>query len=124
MVRKNIQPVGYCPIGSLGRPERDRTLEDTVGMEDPVVVRIAEAHGVHPAAVCLKWAIQRGLVTIFFSTPPRNYKANIACTVSAPLTNTEMEALSKIDKNCRLVKGQVFTWNGSQKWEDLWELDT
>ena len=30
-VRSNgMVPVGYCPIGSPGRPERDRTAEDTV----------------------------------------------------------------------------------------------
>jgi alcohol dehydrogenase (NADP+) len=123
MVSKDIQPIGYCPIGSPGRPERDRTPEDTVDMEDPVIVRIGEAHGIHPAAVCLKWAIQRGLIVIPFSSTPRNYKANIACSVSAPLTDAEMDDISKIDKNCRLVKGQVFTWEGSRGWEDLWDLD-
>lgn len=123
MVSKDIQPIGYCPIGSPGRPERDRTPEDTVDMEDPVIVRIAEAHGVHPAAVCLKWAIQRGLIVIPFSSTPRNYQANIACSVSAPLTDAEMDDISKIDRNCRLVKGQVFTWEGSRGWEDLWDLD-
>ena len=35
-VRANgIEPVGYSPIGSPGRPERDRTSEDTVDIEDP-----------------------------------------------------------------------------------------
>ena len=123
MVGKDIQPIGYCPLGSPGRPERDRTPEDTVDMEDPVIVSVAEAHGIHPAAVCLKWAIQRGLIVIPFSSTPRNYRSNIACSVSAPLTDAEMDAISKIDKNCRLVKGQVFTWDGSRGWEDLWDLD-
>ena len=44
------------PIGSPGRPERDRTPEDTVDIEDPVIVAIARRLGVHPAVVCLKWA--------------------------------------------------------------------
>ena len=29
VVDNGIQPIGYCPIGSPGRPERDRTREDT-----------------------------------------------------------------------------------------------
>ena len=29
VVEHGIEPVGYCPIGSPGRPERDRTPEDT-----------------------------------------------------------------------------------------------
>ena len=56
VVENGMKPVGYCPIGSPGRPERDRTPEDTAPTEDPVIVRIAERHGIHPAVVCIKWA--------------------------------------------------------------------
>ncbi|MGO8908676.1 MAG: aldo/keto reductase, partial [Bradyrhizobium sp.] len=59
-VENGVQPIGYCPIGSPGRPERDRTPEDSVPTEDPVIVKIAERHGIHPAGVCIKWAVQRG----------------------------------------------------------------
>ena len=39
-VRANgIEPVGYCPVGSPNRPERDRTPDDTVDIEDPVIVQ-------------------------------------------------------------------------------------
>jgi alcohol dehydrogenase (NADP+) len=123
LVKNDIQPIGFCPLGSPGRPERDRTPEDTVDVEDPVIIKIAEAHGIHPATVCLKWAIQRGLIVIPFSTTPRNYTGNLACSVSAPLTDEEMKAIGRIDKKCRLIKGQVFTWEGSSGWEDLWDVD-
>ncbi len=39
VVDNGIQPIGYCPIGSPGRPERDRTPEDTSPTEDPVIRR-------------------------------------------------------------------------------------
>ena len=55
------------PIGSPTRPDRDRTPDDTVDIEDPVIVRIAERLNVHPAVVCVKWAVQRGQVPIPFS---------------------------------------------------------
>jgi alcohol dehydrogenase (NADP+) len=55
-----IQPVGYSPIGSPGRPERDRTPEDLADTEMSVVVKIAETHGIHPVEVCLKWASSAG----------------------------------------------------------------
>jgi alcohol dehydrogenase (NADP+) len=42
VVENGIQAIGYSPIGSPGRPERDRTLEDTSPTEDPVIVKIAE----------------------------------------------------------------------------------
>ena len=31
--------------------------------------------------------------------------------------------ISMIDKNCRLIKGQVFLWETAKGWEDLWDLD-
>lgn len=123
LVAHDIQPIGFCPLGSPGRPERDRAPGDTVDMEDPVILRIAKAHGIHPAAVCLKWAIQRGLVVIPFSTRRRNYRANLFCATTPPLTDEEMSEIAGIDRNCRLIKGQVFTWEGSRGWEDLWDLD-
>ncbi|MDT8389108.1 MAG: aldo/keto reductase [Lentisphaeria bacterium] len=123
-VRDNgIVPVGYCPLGSPNRPERDRTPDDTVDMEDPVLVEIAEAHAAHPAAVCLKWGVQRGQVVIPMSANRRNYLANLRCVTTPPLTDEEMNRLSRIDRNNRLIKGHVFLWKDDQTWEDLWDLD-
>ena len=34
-----------------------------------------------------------------------------------------MQAVAKIDKNCRLIKGQVFLWKQIQPWRDLWDED-
>ncbi len=118
-----IVPIGYCPVGSPARPERDRTPEDTVDTEDPVIVKIAQRLGVHPAVVCVKWAVQRGQIPIPQSVTRRNYIANLACTTTPPLTDDDMRAISRIDKNCRLVKGQVFLWKANQTWEALWDLD-
>ena len=123
-VRQNgIVPIGYCPVGSPARPERDRTPEDTVDTEDPVIVKIAQRLGVHPAVVCVKWAVQRGQIPIPQSVTRRNYIANLACTTTPPLTDDDMRAISGIDRNCRLVKGQVFLWKAGQTWEALWDLD-
>lgn len=119
----DIQPIGFSPIGSPGRPERDRAPGDTVDVDDPVVTKIAEDHGIHPAVVCIKWAVQRGQVPIPFSTKRRNYMSNLRAAAEDPLTQEEMDALAGVDKNCRLIKGQVFLWKDDQSWEDLWDLD-
>ncbi len=118
-----IAPVGYSPVGSPARPERDRTPHDTVDIEDPVIVAIAHRLGVHPAVVCVKWSAQRGATPIPFSTRRANYVANLECVASAPLTGDEMRAIAAIDRNCRLIKGQVFLWKQDQSWEDLWDMD-
>jgi len=123
VVERGIQPIGFAPIGSPARPDRDRTPEDTVDTEDPVIVEIAARLGVHPAVVCVKWAVQRGQVPIPFSTRPANYLANLRAVVEDPLTHDEMRAIAGIDRNSRLIKGQVFLWKEGQGWEALWDLD-
>ncbi len=115
--------VGYCPVGSPARPERDRTPTDTVDIEDPVLVGIAARHGIHPATLCVKWAEQRGQVPIPMSTNPRNMLANIRSLLEPPLSAEEMAAIAATDKGSRLIKGQVFLWQGARGWEDLWDLD-
>jgi diketogulonate reductase-like aldo/keto reductase len=123
VVDNGIQPIGYCPIGSPGRPERDRTREDTAPTEDPVIIRIAQNLVIHPAEVCIKWAVQRGQTPIPFSVNPRNYLANLQAAASGPLTGHEMQEIAKLDRNCRLIKGQVFLWKDGQTWEDLWDVN-
>lgn len=123
VVDNGIVPVGYSPLGSPGRPERDRTPEDTAPTEDPVIMKIAARHGMHPAVVCIKWALQRGQVPIPFSVKPKNYLSNLRAVLEDPLTADEMKQIAAIDRNCRLIKGQVFLWKEGQSWEALWDTD-
>jgi diketogulonate reductase-like aldo/keto reductase len=120
VVENGIQPIGYCPIGSPGRPARDRTPEDTAPTEDPVILKIAQRHGIHPAAVCIKWAVQRGQTPIPFSI--NHYHANLLGVTGDPLSDEEMREIAAIDRNCRLIKGEVFLWKDGQTWEDLWDV--
>lgn len=123
LVERGIQPIGYSPIGSPKRPERDRTSDDTVDIEDPVIVSIAERLHLHPAEVCIKWGVQRGEVVIPFSVSPTKIVNNLKAVMSNAITHEEMQQIAGIDKNCRLIKGQVFLWEGAKSWEDLWDLN-
>ncbi len=123
VVQQGILPIAYSPIGSPGRPDRDRTPDDSVDTEDPVIVGIAGRLGVTPAAVCLMWAVRRGQVPIPFSTRPAHLLANLRAAVDDRLTPDDMAAIATIDRGCRLIKGQVFLWKDGQSWEDLWDLD-
>ncbi|HTY81653.1 MAG TPA: hypothetical protein VMB24_02625, partial [Dehalococcoidales bacterium] len=58
-----------------------------------------------------------------FSVSESHYTNNLRCTIEDPLTDNEMKILEGVDKNCRLIKGQVFLWEGAKNWEDLWDLD-
>ncbi len=116
-----LEPIGFCPLGSPNRPERDRTPEDTSPLQDPVIVSIAQRRGIHPAEVCLKWAMQRGQTPIPMSTVRAHYLSNLRCTVAEPLSDEEMQRIAGIAASCRMVKGQVFLWKEGQTWEALWD---
>ncbi|RPJ28625.1 MAG: aldo/keto reductase [Chloroflexi bacterium] len=122
-LENQIASIGFAPIGSPTRPDRDKTPDDTVDIEDPVIVKIAKRLNVHPAVVCVKWAVQRGQIPIPFSIRPQEYWSNLKAAVTEPLSNEEMQDIAGIDKNNRLIKGQVFLWEGAKDWQDLWDLD-
>ena len=122
-VEHGIQPVGFCPIGSPNRPERDKTPDDVNDLEMPQLREIAKAHNIHPAVVCLKWAVQRGAIPIPFSVHEKNYVSNLRCVTEDPLTEEEMETLRGADRNCRLIKCQVVLWPGADDWRLLWDED-
>ena len=119
----DIQPVGYMPMGSPNRPERDIVEGDVADLQLPEMKAIADAHGVHPAIIALKWAVQRGQIPIPFSVKEPQYRSNLEATVTEPLTAQEMAVIATLEKNNRLVKGQVFLWEGARDWHDLWDED-
>jgi len=123
LVENKVQPIGFCPIGSPSRPERDRTPQDTVPTTDPVIVDIARRLNVHPAVVCLLWAVKRGEVVIPFAVKRDQLKGNLMAALEDPLTDADMAAIAAIDKNCRMIKGQVFLWREGLTWEALWDED-
>ncbi|MCL1858459.1 MAG: aldo/keto reductase [Oscillospiraceae bacterium] len=120
-VEKNIMPIGFCPVGSPTRPERDTEPGDIAAMQMPEIIEIAKKHNVHPAIICLKWAVQRGQIPIPFSIYENEYSSNLTCMLNDPLTNEEMEIIHKADKNCRLIKGQVLIWPTASDWHVLWD---
>lgn len=122
-IKKGIEIIGFCPIGSPTRPDRDKTESDLVDIEEPIVVEIAKAHNIHPAVVCLKWAVKRGHTPIPFSVRENEYFSNLQCTIQDPLTDEEMKKMETVDADCRLIKGQVFLWPGANDWHDLWDED-
>lgn len=121
LVAHDIQPVAYMPLGSPGRPERDVFPEDVADMEVKEIKEIAQRHGIHSASVCLKWSLQKGLIPIPFSV--NHYVENLQAAVTEPLTEEELQVIDTLECGNRLVKGQVFLWEGANDWHDLWDED-
>ncbi len=117
---KNIAPIGFMPLGSPSRPDRDVFDGDVADLQMPEMVEIAKAHGAHPANIALKWGQQRGEVIIPFSVVENEYVSNLRCVTEDPLTDEEMKSIKTLERGNRLVKGQVFLWEGAKDWHDLW----
>ena len=62
-------------------------------------------------------------IPIPFSVQERNYKSNLLAVTEKPLSTEEMILLKGAERNCRLVKGQVFLWPDANGWEDLWDME-
>ena len=122
-LENGIQPIGFCPLGSPTRPDRDKSPDDVADMKMPEIVELAKKHNVHPAIICLKWAVQRGQIPIPFSIHESEYYSNLLSVTQDPLTDDEMKIMKSVDKNCRFIKGHVFLWKGAKDWRDLWDLD-
>ena len=121
LTERKIQPIGFMPLGSPQRPERDMCPEDVADLQTPEMQEIAKAHGCHPALIALKWAHQRGQIPIPFSVHEAEYVSNLKAMTEDPLTEEEMKTIETLERNNRLVKGQVFLWEGAKDWHDLWD---
>ena len=106
------------PLGSPRRPERDICPEDVADMQTPEMQEIAKAHGVHPALIALKWAHQRGEISIPFSV--HNYVSNLKCVTEDPLTDEEMAKIANLEKETDLSKVRCSCGKGAKDWHDLW----
>lgn len=121
LMAHDIQPIGFMPLGSPQRPERDMCPEDVADLQTPEMQEIAKAHGCHPALIALKWAHQRGQIPIPFSVHEAEYVSNLKAMTEDLLTEEEMQKIATLERNNRLVKGQVFLWEGAKDWHDLWD---
>ncbi|MEU6747148.1 aldo/keto reductase [Spirillospora sp. NPDC046719] len=70
-------------------------------LDDPVLARIAEAHGRTPAQVVLRWHLQIGNVVIPKSVTPRRIAENID-VFGFDLGPDDMKAIGELDKGARV----------------------
>ena len=123
--RRERRPARSAIVRSARRDARSATERPTTRRRWKIrsSSRSPSVTAIHPAAVCIKWAVKRGQTPIPFSVNPRNYAANLRAAAEDPLSDEEMQAIAGIDRNCRLIKGQVFLWKEGQSWEDLWDVN-
>ena len=101
---RGIALTGYSPLGSFDRPAGMKADDEPVLLEDPVILEIADRHGVSPAQVLISWALHRDTVVIPKSVNPERLKQNLAAA-ELSLSDADMDAIRTLDKHRRYVDG-------------------
>jgi diketogulonate reductase-like aldo/keto reductase len=87
----------WSPIGGI---TFYREGEHTSTLQDPTIVRIAEAHDRSPAQVMLRWHLQQGRSVIPKSTKPQRIAENVD-VFDFDLTGDELAAIDGLDTDRR-----------------------
>lgn len=95
-----IEITAYSPLGSPARPWV--TDADPVLLDEPMLAAMATKYGKTKAQICLRWQIQRGHIAIPKSTNPKRIAENFD-VFNFTLSDEDMEALAKLDRNLRFV---------------------
>ena len=95
---EGIQVECWFPLGGA--------MSDGALLKDPVIMKIAEAHGKTPAQVILRWHIQEGFSVIPGASNPDYIKENIRIFDFA-LTDGEMEQIRSLNKEQRFFNATL-----------------
>ena len=103
MQEHGIAVMGYCPLA------RCKQFGKT-----PALTAVAEARGVSEAAVCIRWSLEEGAITIPKSSNPERISQNAQVFAMAPFTEEEKAALRTCDcgfKASSSVNAQDEPWD-------------
>lgn len=91
----------YSPLGTPGYKQED---EPRI-LEDPILTKIAQAHNVSTANVCLAWALQRGTSVVAKSVNVERLEENISpAKKPIKLSEAEMTEIAKLDRGYRFFR--------------------
>ena len=102
-----IAVTGFSPLGAGSYVELGMATSSESALENAEVARLASAHGVAPAQLILKWALQRGVAVIPKSTKPERLAMNIDLD-GFRLSDDDMSALAALDRQKRFNDPGVF----------------
>eukprot|EP00929_Paragymnodinium_shiwhaense_P014771 TRINITY_DN122732_c0_g1_i1.p1 TRINITY_DN122732_c0_g1~~TRINITY_DN122732_c0_g1_i1.p1 ORF type:complete len:715 (+),score=198.73 TRINITY_DN122732_c0_g1_i1:75-2219(+) len=105
--QKGVAVTGFSNLGAASYVEIGGATAQDSCLQEPVVTKIAAAHGKTPAQVVLRWAIQRGTAIVPKTASTKRLAENRDLFDFA-LTPSQMEEISALNKNRRFNDPGVF----------------
>ncbi|ETO15498.1 alcohol dehydrogenase [Reticulomyxa filosa] len=75
-----------------------------------------------PAQVVLRWHLDRGVVCIPNATEESMIQQT-AQALKVNLIEPHIQQINQLDKNHRLLRGEVYRWYQNQSWQELWDFE-
>merc|ERR1712217_478691 len=97
---KGIAVTGFSNLGASSYVELGVTTPADSCLEEPVVQSIAQVHGLTPAQVVLRWAVQRGTAIVPKTTKPARMRENLDL-FGFSLSKEEMGSIDALNKDRR-----------------------
>ena len=97
---ENITVTAFSPFGASSYVPLNMAGENESVLADPVVTAIASAHGRSSAQIVLRWAVQRGTVTIPKTQTVSHLRENLAL-FDFELSAEEMTKIDSLDRGRR-----------------------
>ena len=107
---EDIAVTAFSPFGADSYLPLDMAGEDERVLTNPVLLKIAEAHGRTPAQVALRWAMQRGTIPIPKTQSSQHLRENLDL-FEFTLSEEELTAITALDQHRRFNDPAVFGEN-------------
>uniref|UniRef100_A0A7S2CTY2 NADP-dependent oxidoreductase domain-containing protein n=1 Tax=Haptolina brevifila TaxID=156173 RepID=A0A7S2CTY2_9EUKA len=103
----SIAVTGFSPLGAGSYVELGGATMAESALNDATVTRLAKAHGVSPAQLLLRWALQRGISVVPKSSKPERLTQNLALS-GFELSDEQMAEMATLDRHHRYNDPGVF----------------
>jgi alcohol dehydrogenase (NADP+) len=115
----NIKLTAYSPLGSGDRIDAMKAENEPSLLENKVINKIANKHGVSPAQVIINWNTIRGTAVIPKSTNEGRIIQNLEST-GVKLDKEDLKQIADLDYNFRYVTGEFYVTPGNS-YENIYD---
>lgn len=104
---EKICVTAFSPLGAPSYVSIGMATEQDSVLKENIITDVAAKHGKTAAQIVLRWAVQRGTAAIPKTTKVERLRENLA-VFDFELTDAEMQAISRLDRNRRFNDPGVF----------------